>query len=105
MELFGYCKQGMHALRWPVPAVKETETQIELQNSSRIVSLPGKEATIRSFQGVTLLVLDEASRIPDDLYATVSAMTATAKGRQVLLSTPFGQRGFFWREWFAEQAA
>ena len=41
------------------PTVKETETQMELANGSRVVCLPGKD-TIRSFQGVSLLVIDKA---------------------------------------------
>jgi hypothetical protein len=31
-------------------------------------------------------------------------MTATVRGRQVWLSTPFGKRGLFWREWHDPQA-
>jgi hypothetical protein len=103
-ELLRYCKQGNRAIGRPVPVLKENEHLLELAHGSRIVSLPGKEETIRSFQGVRLLVLDEAARVPDDLYGSVSPMTGTSQGRTVCLSTPFGQRGFFWREWFAEGA-
>src|SRR5947209_11639486 len=103
-ELLRYCKQGNRALGRPVPVLKENEHLLEFAHGSRIVSLPGKEATIRSFQGVRLLVLDEAARVPDHLYGSVSPMTGTSQGRTVCLSTPFGQRGFFWREWFAEGA-
>jgi hypothetical protein len=99
LELFRYVKQGYAALGRPAPAVRETTTQLELAGGSRIVALPGREETIRSFQGVNLLVLDEAARIPDALYKSVSPMTGTARGRTVCLSTPFGQRGFFWRAW------
>jgi hypothetical protein len=53
---------------------------------------------------VRLLILDEAARVPDDLYGSVSPMTGVTQGRTICLSTPFGQRGFFWREWFAEDA-
>src|SRR5262245_9698361 len=100
-ELLRYCKQGNRAIGRPVPVLKENEHLLEFAHGSRIVSLPGKEETIRSFQGVRLLVLDEAARVPDDLYGSVSPMTGTSRGRTVCLSTPFGQRGFFWREWFA----
>jgi hypothetical protein len=31
-------------------------------------------------------------------------MLGVSRGRFICLSTPFGQRGFFWREWFDEQA-
>src|SRR6202022_636465 len=63
------------------------------------VCLPGNEETIRSFSGVALLVIDEAARVPDDLYRSVRPMLAVSRGRLVCLSTPFGQRGFFFHEW------
>lgn len=83
------------------PVLRGSGTQLELANGSRIVSLPGKEATIRSFSGVALLIIDEAARVPDDLYRAVRPMLAVSQGRLVCLSTPFGKRGFFWREWEA----
>ena len=51
-----------------------------------------------------MLILDEAARVPDELYAALRPMLAVGGGRLVLLSTPFGKRGFFWREW-SEQAS
>jgi hypothetical protein len=102
-ELFRYVRQAYSATGRPIGAKKETETTIELENDSRVVCLPGREETIRSFQGVNLLVLDEASRIPDDLYGSTSPMTAIAQGRTVCLTTPYGQRGFFWKEWYTEE--
>jgi len=104
-EIFRYIKQGYNAIRQPIPLIKETETQLELQNGSRIVSLPGKEDTIRSYQGVSLIILDEAARIPDDLYHSVRPMLAVSKGRLIALTTPYGQRGWFYKEWHDEQAA
>ena len=82
-----------------MPAVKDNECQLELANGSRLVALPGREETIRSFQGVSLLILDEAARVPDTLFSSLSPMTGVSGGRTICLSTPFGQRGFFWREW------
>jgi hypothetical protein len=103
-ELFRYVKQGFSAIGRPLAAVCETQTHLEFANGSRIVAVPGKEATIRSFQGVNLLILDEAARIPDDLYASVSPMTGVSGGRTICLSTPFGQRGWFWKEWHDAKA-
>lgn len=54
MELFRYVKQGYAAVREPVRAIRETMTELELANGSRIVCLPGKEETVRSCQGVAL---------------------------------------------------
>jgi len=99
LELFRYVRQGFTALDRPLPVVRQTTTLLELANGSRVVALPGREETLRGFQGVNLLILDEAARIPDALYQAVSPMTGTAGGRTVLLSTPDGQRGFFWRAW------
>jgi hypothetical protein len=80
-------------------AIEESSLRLELSNGSRIVALPGKEATIRGFSGVALLIIDEASRVEDALYQSVRPMLAVSKGRIILLSTPFGKRGFFHQEW------
>ena len=98
-ELFAKCLAVYRALDRPVPAAAETKLEIELANGSRLVALPGKEATIRGFSGVALLLVDEAARVPDALYQAVRPMLAVSGGRLVLLSTPFGRRGFFHREW------
>jgi hypothetical protein len=105
MELLRYVKQGWKALKRPLAAKKMTDTQLELANGSRILSLPGREETIRSFQGVALLLIDEAARVPDELYYSVRPMLNVSHGRLICLSTPFGARGFFWKEWHDTDAA
>ncbi|MCX8207415.1 MAG: terminase family protein [Methanothrix sp.] len=82
-----------------VPAEAESALRLELENRSRIISLPGKEQTIRGFSSASLLLIDEAARVPDELYYSVRPMLAVSKGRLVLLSTPFGKRGFFYDIW------
>jgi hypothetical protein len=91
-----------NALDRPVPTVQETQLSMQLENGSRIVSLPGDEGTIRGYSGVALLVIDEAARVPDDLYRAVRPMLAVSRGRLVCLSTPFGKRGFFYEEWISD---
>jgi hypothetical protein len=88
------------------PIVSETETALTLQltNKSRIVSLPGKEKTVRGYSGVSLLIIDEAAQVDDDLYYSVRPMLAVSQGRLILLSTPFGKRGFFFKEWSESEA-
>jgi hypothetical protein len=88
-----------NAIKRPLPTVGETQLKMELTNGSRIVCLPGREETIRSFSSVALLVIDEASRVPDDLYRSVRPMLAVSRGRLIALSTPYGQQGWFWKEW------
>jgi hypothetical protein len=77
----------------------DTATELALPNGSSVLAVPGSEETIRGIDAVDLLIVDEASVVPDDLYAAVVPMLATTDGRQVLMSTPRGKRGFFWREW------
>jgi hypothetical protein len=83
----------------PVPSEAESALRLELANGARVVSLPGKEATVRGYSGVALLVIDEAARVVDDLYYSVRPMLAVSGGRLIALTTPFGKRGFFHHEW------
>jgi hypothetical protein len=73
--------------------------ELQLKNGSRIACLPCKGDTIRGFAKVHLLVIDEAARVPDDLYRTVRPMLAVSEGRLICLSTPYGKRGFFFDAW------
>jgi hypothetical protein len=88
-----------HSLKRPVPAAQETALTLTLTNGSRVISLPGNEEGIRGYSGVSLLIVDEASRVPDALYYSVRPMLAVSGGRLAAMSTPFGKRGWFYEEW------
>ncbi|MSV28237.1 MAG: hypothetical protein EXQ52_05765 [Bryobacterales bacterium] len=77
----------------------DNEMSILLPNQSRVVGLPGSEATIRGFSAVSLLLVDEASRVEDELYLAIRPMLAASNGTLWLMSTPFGKRGFFYEAW------
>jgi hypothetical protein len=77
----------------------ETLTRLELENGSRIISLPGSERTIRGLASVDLIVLDEAARVDDELLAAVRPMLAVSNGSLFALSTPAGKRGWFYEQW------
>lgn len=98
-ELFRKVIECYAAIDRPIGTRVSNQTRLELETNSRIICLPGKEETIRSFSGVDLLVIDEAARVPDDLYRSVRPMLAVSSGRLICLSTPFGKRGFFHEEW------
>src|ERR1017187_9675291 len=70
-----------------------------VDNGSRVVSLPSKEATVRGFSGASLIIEDEASRVEDQLYRTMRPMLAVSRGRLILMSTPYGKQGHFFEEW------
>jgi terminase large subunit-like protein len=98
-ELF----KKIHAFWQQLPgapaANQESLTRMELSNGSRIISLPGSEKTVRGYSAVTLVVMDEAARVPDELLQAVRPMLATTSGRFVALSTPAGRRGWFYEAW------
>ena len=98
-ELFQVVRRFYGPIAEAYPPRRESALRLELRNGSRIVSLPGKEDTVRGYAGVALLIVDEASRVPDDLFHAISPMLAVSSGRLVLLSTPFGKRGFFFNAW------
>jgi hypothetical protein len=70
-----------------------------LPNGSRIVGLPGTEATVRGSSAVSLLLIDEAARVSEAMYKALRPMLAVQDGDLWLMSTPYGQRGFFWEVW------
>jgi hypothetical protein len=47
----------------------------------------------------SLLLIDEAARVPEELYEAVLPMLGPTNGDLWLMSTPHGKRGFFWEEW------
>jgi len=98
-ELFKKALSFYRQLGKPVPSESETALSLSLASGSRIVSLPGTEGKIRGFSGVSLLVVDEASRVEDSLYYSTRPMLAVSGGRLMLLSTPWGRRGAFFKEW------
>jgi hypothetical protein len=88
-----------NALGRPVHARQQSALTMGLANGSRIISLPGDEKNVRGYSGVSLLVVDEAARVHDELYLAIRPMLAISQGRIVCLSTPFGKRGWFHEAW------
>lgn len=73
-----------------------------MPNGSRMVSVPAREATSRGFSDVSLLIVDEAARVPDEHYSAMTPALDKFNGDLWLLSTPWGKSGFFWRTWSGE---
>ena len=102
-ELFRKALGTYRSLGRPVAIESESALRLELETGSRIISLPGREQTVRAFSGVSLLAIDEAARVPDDLYLALRPMLAVSNGRLVGLSTPFGARGWWYEAWRSEE--
>ncbi len=77
----------------------DNKVSLMLPSGSRIVGLPGKEGNVRGFSAVSLLLIDEAARVPDSLYRALRPMLAVGGGDLWLMSTPMGKRGFFYEAW------
>ena len=76
---------------------RPTKHHVKLKNGTRIYSLP----TGRSGYGIRgytidLLIADEAAFIPEEVWVAVAPMLATTGGKMILLSTPWGKRGYFY---------
>ena len=68
-----------------------------LPNGSRIVAIPNASDTVRGFSNVSLVIIDEAAYVRDETYRAVFPFLAASRGKLLLLSTPHGQHGFFYR--------
>lgn len=98
-EVLQTCVTLYRSLGRPVLAEAENALSLILENGSRIISLPGSEATVRGYAGVDLVIIDEASRVKDELVAAVRPMLAVSGGRLIGMSTPRGRRGWWWDAW------
>lgn len=98
-ELFQTLHSFYRQIAVDTPARMESALRLTLRNGSRVISLPGTEQTVRGYSNVSLLVVDEAARVEDSLLDAVRPMLAVSNGRLILLSTPFGRRGAFFRIW------
>ena len=76
----------------------ESAVRLKLKNGSRILSLPSSEATTRGYS-LDLAILDEAARIPDELWAAVTPMLAVTNGQLLALTTAWARRGAFYEAW------
>jgi phage FluMu gp28-like protein len=73
-----------------------TKTEIEFPNGSRILSLPPSKDTIRGIPA-NLIIIDEAAHFPnDEVYFEAISPMAVPGTKLILISTPYGQRGFFY---------
>jgi len=77
----------------------DTKLAVRFSNGNRFIARPGSEKSSRGFSAVTLLLEDEAARVPDPLYSSVRPMLAVSDGRHILMSTPFGKQNHFFKIW------
>ena len=98
-EFLRKARSFVEALRLKPRGDGDNKISVQFPNGSRVVGVPGKEARIRGFSAVSLLILDEAAWVTEEQYEAVQPMLATTDGDVWMLSTPWGKKGFFWEEW------
>ena len=54
---------------------------------------------MHGFSAVSLVLVDEASRVSDEMYLAIWPMLAVSDGAMWLMSTPNGKRGFIYETW------
>lgn len=77
----------------------DNDVSLVFENGSRIVGLPGVADTTRGFSSVSMLVVDEAARVSDDVFVALLPMLAVSNGDIWMMSTPRGKSGFFYETW------
>jgi hypothetical protein len=81
--------------------VRDSSSTLELDNRSRILSLPGSAKSVRGWSA-DLLVLDEAAFIEEETFLAARATVAATAGRTIVQSTPEGPFGHFYDLWTSE---
>lgn len=106
MELMGVVRRYAFSGNGPeLRIVRKTAHELAWENGGRVLAVPCREDTVRGLHKVSLLILDEAARVPDEYYGAMTPSTKVPRweggsaGVVTAISTPYGQRGWYWREW------
>ena len=102
--LFDTIKDLIRDLSDPPGMDEDNKLSCRLTNGARIISLHGEERTVRGYSNVALLIEDEASRVKDELFMATEPMLIRSGGGRILMSTPYGKSGHFFREYMNVEA-
>jgi hypothetical protein len=95
-------RAGGHAERLGLRLLSDSASTIELENHSRIVSLPGSKKSVRGWTASALLVIDEAAFLDPATFLASRAIAATSQKSGAMIriqSTPSGPFGHFHDLW------
>jgi hypothetical protein len=97
-EIFRKCLTAYRDLGKPKGVARESALRLEMENGSRIISLPGSEKTNVGYSA-DLVIIDEAARTPAELVESMLPVVAVTGGSVIALTTPKGARGWFYSLW------
>lgn len=95
-RVYGFLRVWERAYGGKLP--RETKTEVEFPNGSRIISLPASERSVRGYTGHVFL--DEFAFHQDASAIWRAMLPCTTRGYRVrVVSTPAGKAGKFWDLW------
>jgi hypothetical protein len=74
-------------------------------NGSRIVGVPGLEKTVRGFSAVSMLLIDEAARVEDEMYHALRPTECPRIPKEFLEDERRRRKGMFEQEYMTEFVA
>jgi hypothetical protein len=85
--------------------VRDSDSLLELDNGSRILIVPATEKAARGYSSPDAIILDEAAWILDPVYRSGirPMLTDNEKCELIIISTPNGRGGFFYRAWYSDR--
>jgi Terminase large subunit, T4likevirus-type, N-terminal len=90
---------SIHGKLQLVSETKQLTDYLELANGSRLIALPALADSVRGYSAASLVVIDECSRVTDDVWTAVLPTVISSRGRVIGLSTPAGKSGRFYELW------
>ena len=74
-----------------------TKNKVILKNGSQVLARPVGQTgdALRGFTG-DVLIVDEASKMPENMWASAKPTLLTTSGELWICSTPFGKQGYFY---------
>lgn len=97
-EFLDYVREMNETVGCPVPLVRESRTELAWANGSVVKAKPDSPRGSRGFTP-DLLVIDEGAQVSDELFLSVQPMMVLGRAEMLILSTPFGKRGWFFGIW------
>jgi hypothetical protein len=92
-------------LRLPVRRDGSNEMSLAFANGSRIVGVPGLEKTVRGFSKVSMLLIDEAARVEDEMYHALRPTECPRIPKEFLEEERRRRKGMFEQEYMTEFVA
>ena len=79
---------------------EDTRYTATLETGSHIAVLAADADTVRSYSAPDMIIVDEASRVPEDVFQAIEPMMSTNPDCiYALMSTPNGKQGTFYNTW------